>query len=177
MRYLAIGVVLVFLAGCGGGDGNGAGEPMFNVSGTWHAEDAACTLVSAPQALLDQYAALLPQIERQFETYVEELPGLQIEQDGNDLTLTNLATGHAYEGTIEGDMIRYAYDLVPGELTLGDLPPFGYRGQSEVEGTVLSTDRGMAIEMLDLMVTAFEGAVNAPVEIDCDYDARKDEGA
>ena len=78
MRYLVMGILVVLVAGCGGSSGDGVEEPMFDVSGIRHAEDADCALVSIPE---------------------------------------------------------------------------------------------------DLTVTAFEGAVNAPAEIDCEYDAHKEEGA
>jgi len=145
---------------------------MYDLTGVWRAAapvECSGTLDAVDAGALALYADQLDDYLEQYEMLLLQMAGLRITQDGNDLTLLDLDTGREHRGTIEGDQVRYAYSL-DGELELAGLS-FGYEGHAEVDGTVLSADRGMVMEMLDLVVTAFGGTVDAFIE--CDYDARR----
>ena len=170
MRYLIIGLLLVALAGCGGGGDGRSVPPMYDLTGVWKpAEPLECTgaLDSADPAVAPLYATHLEEFLAQYETFLLEHPGFRITQDGADLTLLNLDTGNEHSGTIEGDAVRYEYTF-DGEVELGGLL-FVYQGHAEVDGTILSTDRGAVIEMLDAGVTVFGTSVDALLT--CSYDA------
>lgn len=180
MRHLAIGIrrsliglLLVALAGCGGGDGERRSvPPMYDLTGVWKpAQPVACTgaLDAGDPGLLALYADQLDDFLDQYEMFLLELTGFQVTQDGNDLTLLNLDTGREHKGTIDGDKVRYEYSF-DGEFELAGAS-FGYQGHAEVDGTILSTNRGMVIEMLDAVVTVLGSTVDA--SLTCNYDARR----
>ena len=177
MRHLIIGILLIAVAGCGGSDGGSGGEsggaaPMYDLTGVWKpAEPVACDgeLDPGNPALAQLYAAQLDEFLDQHESFLLDLSGFEITQDGSDLTLVNLDSGNVHEGTLEGDRVRYTYGF-DGEVELGGLL-FGYQGHAEVDGTILSTDRGMVMEMLDAVVTVLGSTVDA--ELTCSYDARR----
>ena len=182
MRHLAIGIrrsviglLLVALAGCGcgGGDGErGGAPPMYDLTGVWKpAEPVECTgaLDAGDPGVVALYANQLDEFLDQYEVFLLDLTGFQVTQDGNDLTLLNLDTGREHKGTIDGDTVRYEYSF-DGEFELAGTS-FGYQGHAEVDGTILSTDQGMVIEMLDAVVTVLGSTVDA--SLTCHYDARR----
>ena len=67
----------------------------------------------------------------------------------------------------------------PGALKYGVGQKIQITVMFDVSGIWHAEDADCALVSIpeDLTVTAFEGAVNAPVEIDCEYDAHKEEGA
>ena len=138
----------------------GGVPPMYDLTGVWKPpEPVACSgaLDAGYAGAVALYAAQLDEFLDQYEMFLLEL------------TLVNLDAGRAHKRTVDGDTVRYEYSF-DGEFELAGTS-FGYQGHAEVDGTILSTNRGMVIEMLDAVVTVLGSTVDA--SLTCHYDARR----
>ncbi|MDE0206634.1 MAG: hypothetical protein OXP66_11470 [Candidatus Tectomicrobia bacterium] len=126
-RWIAIALV-VLLAGCGS-DRDSPEAPGLDLTGRWVTTEIACETSS-----YDLPAAAAAGMNREIEQDALASPGVDIEQDGSDLVITDPETGRQSDGTIEGDTVRYV-ETEEGEFA-------GVTGgyESTAQGTVVDAD-------------------------------------
>lgn len=147
-RWIGIAMMVLVLAGCGGGDGEPLEPPEFDLTGRWVATEVDCTSFSThlPQGALAE-------LDGQLEYEILQDPGVRVRQTGNDLEITYLDDGTQVDGTISGDQIRYT---VSEQQTLAG---FAIDVYLEAEGTALDADTIAGTENLELTLEAEGEAV------------------